>query len=175
MQSQKLTFWSLHINPPTSYSHFNQTMNILKPLLFSLTFALFAGCSTTQEIVLAKASPSKKVVTVAQIPEDGNSTQMNANLEAALLKEGVTLKAPLPAGTRKSPAADAIISYVDVWRWDLAMYLKSLNIRMYDAESGDLLVTGQWNDSPLHGFRDAKLTVETVVSDMFKKLRAATR
>jgi hypothetical protein len=141
-------------------------------LLVTLTF--LSGCSTTQEIVLAKA-PGKKVTTIAQVPEADNSAQMNSNLEAALLKEGISLKAPLAAGTRKSPDVDAIISYADVWRWDLVMYLKSFTVRLYDAETGDLLVTGQWNDSQLHGFRDAKLAMQSVVSELFAKLRAATK
>lgn len=143
---------------------------------FALAFSLLflTGCSTTQEVVLAKAAPRKSVKTVAQVPEEDNSPEMNSNLEFALQKEGLSLKAPLPSGTRKSGDVDAIVSYVDVWRWDLAMYLKALSVRLYDAETGDLLVTGQWNDSPLHAFRDAKLVMQTVVTDMMAKLRAAT-
>jgi len=149
----------------------------MRPLttLLILTFALLAGCSTTQEIVLAKATPTKKVTTVAQVPDADNSPQMNGNLEAALQKEGLSLKAPLPAGTRKSNEVDAIVSYVDVWRWDLVMYLKGLTVRLYDAETGDLLVTGQWSDSQLHAFRDAKVAMQDVVSGMLEKLRAATK
>jgi len=148
----------------------------MRPLttLLILTFALLAGCSTTQEIVLAKATPTKNVTTVAQVPDADNSPQMNGNLEAALQKEGLSLKAPLPAGTRKSNEVDAIVSYVDVWRWDLVMYLKGLTVRLYDAETGDLLVTGQWSDSQLHAFRDAKVAMQDVVSGMLEKLRAAT-
>ena len=55
------------------------------------------------------------------------------------------------------------------------MYLQKLSVRMYDAESGDLLITGNWGDSPLLGFRDAKLVVENVVNDMLAKLRTAAR
>jgi hypothetical protein len=150
-------------------------MRLVLTTALAVTLAFLSGCSTTQEIVLAKTNPGKKVATVAQVPEPDNSAQMNANLETALQKEGLSLKAPLAAGTRKSPEVDAIISYVDVWRWDLAMYLKSFTVRLYDADNGDLLVTGQWNDSQLHGFRDAKLAMQSVISEMFAKLRAATK
>jgi len=150
-------------------------MRLLPSSFIALTFALLVGCSTTQEVVLAKANPTKRVQTIAQIPDADNSPQMNANLEAALQKEGLSLKAPLPAGTRKSNEVDAIVSYVDVWRWDLVMYLKGLTVRLYDAETGDLLITGQWNDSTLHAFRDAKGVMQGVVSDMMAKLRAATK
>jgi hypothetical protein len=150
-------------------------MRLVLTTALVLTLTFLSGCSTTQEVVLAKANPSKKVTTIAQVLEADNSTQMNSNLEVALQKEGLSLKAPLAAGTRKSPDVDAIISYVDVWRWDLAMYLKSFTVRLYDAETGDLLATGEWNDSPLHAFRDAKLAMQGVVSDMFAKLRVATK
>ena len=100
---------------------------------------------------------------------------MNGNLEAALLKQGFELKTPLQAGTRKSADADALISYVDVWRWDIVMYLRSLSVRLYDAQSGDLLVSGEWKDSPAHGFRDAKVVMDGLVTEVFAKLKAATK
>lgn len=77
------------------------------------------------------------------------------------------------AGTRGNPPADANVSYVDVWRWDVTMYLKSLRIRMFDGRTGDLLASGEWSDSDLHGFRDAKGVVGDLVAEMMAKLRAA--
>lgn len=145
-----------------------------------LVVAIFAlmtigGCSTTQDIFLAKVEYKKKISTVVHVLAADNSPDMNKNLESALIKEGFAIKAPLPEGTRKSAEADAVVSYADVWRWDLVMYLRSLTVRLYDAETGDLLASGDWKDSPLHGFRDSKLVVEGVVSEMFAKLRAATK
>ena len=100
---------------------------------------------------------------------------MTSHLEEALRKEGVTLKGQVASGVQKAKDVGAVVSYVDVWRWDLVMYLQKLSIRLYDAESGDLLATGNWSDSPLHGFRDAKLVVEGVVKEMLTKLRTAAQ
>ena len=152
-------------------------MNIKSLFITTLAIAsyLLVGCSTTQEVTLAKLAPSKKIVSVAQVADADNSTQMNGNLEAALQKEGLSLKAPLPLGTKKSADVDALVSYVDYWRWDLAMYMKNLTVNLYDAETGDLLVSGRWNDSTLHGFRDAKVIMQGLVSEMLAKLRAATK
>lgn len=144
--------------------------------LFMLATTVFVtGCSTTQEITLAKAEPTKKISKVIQVLEADNSAQMNVNLEAALQKQGFAIKAPLPAGMRKSVDADALISYVDVWRWDVVMYLRSLSVKLYDAQSGDLLVSGEWKDSPMHGFRDAKVVMDGLVTEVFTKLKAATK
>jgi hypothetical protein len=141
----------------------------------AIASSLLVGCSTTQEVTLAKLAPSKKIVSVAQAADADNSTQMNGSLEAALQKEGLSLKAPLALGTRKSADVDALVSYVDYWRWDLAMYMKNLTVNLYDAETGDLLVSGRWNDSTLHGFRDAKVIMQGLVSEMLAKLKAATK
>jgi hypothetical protein len=138
----------------------------------ALVLAL-SGCATRQQTMLGKASPPA-ITTVTLVPAAGNSPEMNANLEAALLQQGLQIKAPLPAGSRGNSLADATVSYVDVWRWDVSMYLKSLKIRFIDARTGDLLASGEWNDSDLHGFRDAKAVMGDLVADMVAKLRAAS-
>lgn len=131
------------------------------------------GCSTTQNVMLAKISPTRQISTVAQVPEDGNSREMDDNLDQALMAQGMTIKAQLPAGTRKASDVDAIVSYTDVWRWDITMYLQSISIRLFDAQTGDLLASGNWHDSAMHGFRDAKQVVKTLVDQMFAKVREA--
>jgi hypothetical protein len=139
--------------------------------LAAVALALLAGCSTTQEITLGTHVPTKPMVTVAQIPNDGNSSQMTSLLEAALLKEKLAVVGALPAGTRTAPNLDALVSYTDVWRWDLVMYLKHLTVQLYDAETGQLVALGRWSDSPLHGFRDPKTVMEKLISDLFTKVR----
>jgi hypothetical protein len=149
-------------------------MKISTTLGILLASVSLFGCATSKDVLLAKATPTHQVRTVAQAIQEDNSSDMNTNLQSALTKEGIVLKAPLPAGTRKATDVDAIVSYSDVWRWDLVMYLKSVSIQLFDAQSGDLLVTGSWNDSTLHGFRDSKEIVQNLVDEMFDKLRSAT-
>ncbi len=131
------------------------------------------GCSTTQQVTLTKAAPAAPIATVAQVWAEGNSAQMDTNLDAALVKAGLTVKPRLPAGTTTAPGIDALVSYVDVWRWDVVMYMKDLNVKVHDARTGDLLAIGTWSDSALHGYRDAKLVMEGLVAEVFGKLRGA--
>ena len=147
-----------------------------KAIIFCIAIASFTlfGCATKEDVMLAKATPTHQVKSVAQALQEDNSSDMNTNLQTALSKEGLTIKTPLPTGTRKSSDVDAIVSYSDVWRWDLVMYLKSVSIQLFDAQSGDLLVSGNWNNSAFHGFQDSKVVVQNLVSDMFDKLRSAT-
>ena len=55
------------------------------------------------------------------------------------------------------------------------MYLRSLSVRMYDAETGDLLVLGEWKNSAFHGFQDSKIVMQGLVSEMLTKLRTTTK
>lgn len=150
-------------------------MKKLALIIISASTFLLAGCVTgSQGVLLVKASPTREVVRVAQMPEKGNSANMDANFAAALKIEGLTVMPMLPPKTRKSPDVDAIVSYIDVWRWDLVMYLKSISIRFYDAETGDLLITGDWSNSKPHGFRDPKEVTQGLVREMLTELRSAS-
>ena len=149
-------------------------MRALISSLILVAVVLSSGCSTSQQVRLAKTDP-RAIVSVAQAPQDGNSPEMSGYLTRALQSHGLAVKAPLAAGTRTAPDVDAIVSYGDVWRWDLAMYLRSLSIQIYDAKNGDLLVMGEWKDSALHGFRDANATMQGLVAEMVTKLRTASK
>ena len=139
----------------------------------AIAAALFlSACATHQDVLLAKPVPPS-IVSVAQVPSDGNSEAMDGALRNALVQNGFTLRAPLPAGTRQSSEVDAIVSYVDVWRWDIVMYLQSVAVKIFDARNGDLLVTGDWKNSAFHGFQDEKRVVSELVAEMTAKLRAA--
>jgi hypothetical protein len=145
---------------------------IFRSALAAIALVLLAGCSTTQEITLG-AAVQKNLSTIALVPSDGNSSQMNSLLEAALLKEQLTVVGALPPGTRTAPGIDALVSYTDIWRWDLVMYLKHLTVQLYDAQTGQLLALGQWSDSPLHGFRNPKTVMEGLISDLVARVRGA--
>ncbi len=134
-------------------------------------FAMLGACSTTQDVHVAKYGSIKPINSVSQVADAGNSTSADTHLHSALIKEGLNVKASLPQGTRRSQDVDALVSYIDVWRWDLVMYLQSLSVRIFDAQSGDLLISGQWKDSPLHGFRNAEEVMQGLVSEMMQKLR----
>ena len=139
-----------------------------------LLCALMTGCATSQNVTLAQDSPSKPIKTAALVPQDGNSAVMDTNLQAALMAQGVTPKSALPVSTRKSADVDAIVTYTDVWRWDVVMYLKSITINVSDAASGNLLAMGRWDNSAFHGFQDAKQVTGDLMAEMFAKLKTST-
>jgi hypothetical protein len=141
-----------------------KTVNSLLAAFFLLLGV--AGCSSTQQVTLARQSINHDVKTVFHVRSENDSSDMDKNLDLAIQHAGLQLKGVLPAGTVQSDKADALISYYDVWRWDLVMYLKSVRINLFDAKSGDLLVTGSWDNSALHSFPNSTKIVDDLVHSM---------
>ncbi|MDH5833406.1 hypothetical protein [Luteimonas kalidii] len=138
-----------------------------------LAALLLSACATHQDVLLAKSVPPP-IVTVAAVASDGNSPEMDASVRNALIQNGFSVQAPLPAGTRTSDQVDALVTYVDVWRWDIVMYLQSVAIKLFDARTGDLLVTGDWKNSAFHGYQDEDSIVRGLITDMATRLKTAT-
>lgn len=135
-----------------------------------LVCAALAGCSTTSNVMMGNPDQTKPIHTVAFTPQGGNSADMDNYIQRDLLSRGVDVKAMAAPGTRKMTNVDAVVSYSDTWRWDLVMYLKSLDISIFDASSGSLLISGHWENSALHGFQDPAGVINQVMDEMFSKM-----
>jgi hypothetical protein len=132
---------------------------------------LMTGCATSQNVTLAQLTTAKPIASAALVPQEGNAPDMDTNIRSALMAQGVTPQAALPAGTRKNADVDALVSYTAVWHWDLVMYLRTLTINISDAATGNLLAMARWDNSAFHGFQDAKQVTSDLVADMFGKLK----
>ncbi len=150
-------------------------MQLARHVAIGLILIASAGCSTTQQVTLTNSTPGQPITTVSQVSAEGNSAQMDTHLEAALAQAGLTVKGKLPAGTTTATEVDALVSYVDVWRWDVVMYMKDLSVKVHDARTGNLLAVGTWADSALHGYRDAKLVMQGLVAEVMGKLRGGAK
>jgi hypothetical protein len=93
---------------------------------------------------------------------------MDAHLQRELLRHGLSVTVGPEAGATGD--AQLIVRYTDNWRWDLAMYLRSFDVMVFDAHSKVLLATGSWKDSAMHGFHSADKVVAQVVDQTFSKL-----
>ncbi len=138
-------------------------------VILSLVVVL-SGCGTTRHVTLGQLGPQPRIATAAFIPQEGNSPEMDSYMQQQLLSYGITLKSPLPAGTRLSQEVDVIVAYSDVWSWDLLMYLNSLTINLFHGPTGNLLVTGRWDNSVFHGFQNPRHVIKELFDDIFSKL-----
>lgn len=88
----------------------------------------------------------------------------------ALATQGVALSGQLPSGVLKTDKADAVVSYQDVWRWDITTYLQSISINFYNAQTGELMITGRWRDSFFHTWNRGESVSKDLVAEMLAKL-----
>lgn len=131
---------------------------------------LFAGCGGSYTVTRTAAKAPEQIRSASLSRQDGNSSEVTGYVTDALVTQGVVIKS-IPANKgNKSGDVDAVVSYSDVWRWDLVMYLKSMSISIYNANTGELLVSGKWADSLFHAFHRGEMVANELLSQMFAKL-----
>jgi hypothetical protein len=82
------------------------------------------------------------------------SSDVDTELQKELLRHGFDVSVG-PDGNAPA-SAELIIKYVDDWKWDLTMYLRSFDVMVFDAKSKVLLASGTWKNSPLHGYHSVE-------------------
>jgi hypothetical protein len=145
-------------------------MRINNAIVILALVVFLSGCATTRHVTFGQLGPQPKIKTAALIPQEGNSPEMDSYMQQQLLSYGITLKRPLPAGTRQSQDVDAIVAYSDVWSWDVLMYLNSLTITLFHGPTGNIIVTGRWDNSVFHGFQNPRDVIKELLDDIFSKL-----
>jgi len=126
---------------------------------------LLEGCSTVNPASIQANSKLRSMQSAYVYTHGGSSADMDAEVQEALINRGLTVRAGPEEG--KPTDVDFYVRYADSWRWDLAMYLKSLHIQFYDAKSGALLASGSFSNSFLHSFPDPGQKISEVVATMF--------
>ncbi len=134
-------------------------------------FSLLGGCGGAQSVTRTSVSAPEQIRTVSFSPQAGNSSEVDAYLSDALLMQGVVSGPVVATSARKSVDSDMVLTYIDVWRWDMTMYLQSISINLYDGKTGQLLVSGRWRDSFIHAFHRGESVTKELIAEMFGKLK----
>jgi hypothetical protein len=148
----------------------------MRKIYFVLLAAIaLAGCGGDYYITRTDKVPPEQIRTAAIAPSEGNSGEVTTYLSDALQAAGIGVVQPLPRGTTKSSHVDAVVTYADVWRWDMVTYMQSISINLYNARSGELLASGRWRDSKLHSFNRGEAVSKQLIWDMLQKLREESK
>lgn len=129
------------------------------------------GCGGNITVTRTSAKAPEQIRSVSFAAQSGNSTEVSSYISEALASQGVATGSITPRQAFKSNDVDAIVSYVDVWRWDIVTYLKSIAISLYNAKTGELLVTGRWSDSLFHTYFRGDSVSKNLINEMFAKLQ----
>jgi len=136
----------------------------------SIVALSLAGCGGTTTVTRTSAKVPEQIRTAAFSPQAGNSAEVTGYISDALASKGVATGTSAAIQGHKSSNVDTVVSYVDVWRWDIVTYLKSIAISLYNAKTGELLVTGRWTDSLLHTYFRGDSVSRDLINQMFEKL-----
>jgi hypothetical protein len=143
-------------------------MNRIAASCLAFVALTLVGCATSNNVVVNPGAHAP--VTSAYVVAHGdNSADMDASIQRALMARGIRVAAG-PDG--QATDTDVLVRYADNWQWDMVMYLRALDIQVYDAKSGTLLGSGAWKNSALHGYHDRDKVVTNVVDELLTKLRA---
>lgn len=137
-------------------------------VLIALVASSLAGCATTSGVVVNPAIAKARYQSAYVVVHGDRSSDMDALLQRELLRRGLSIT----VGSETGATGDAqlIVGYADDWKWDLAMYLRSFDVMVFDGHSKVLLATGSWKNSSLHGFHSADKVVAQVVDQTFSRL-----
>lgn len=128
------------------------------------------ACATTTEIDVVPRSSQTPVHSVYLVVHEGSSSDVDADIRRALLHRGL-LETEGTDDTIQNKNVDLVVKYGDQWRWDLTMYLKSIDIELFDGKTGALIAESSWKNSALHGFPNAEDVVDDLVNQTFDKMK----
>ena len=136
-------------------------------LLAALTTvaATTTGCAINRATATVDPSVnlgSLKAMHVAKQPKDDNG--INVLIAEKLRSRGYSVT----TGSEKPSALDAVVTYIDRWRWDITMYMLELTITIRDPGNDYPLATGKSYHTSLTRMSPSEM-VDEVLNNIFKE------
>ncbi|HKU19301.1 MAG TPA: hypothetical protein VJP80_08675 [Candidatus Saccharimonadales bacterium] len=137
-----------------------------------LVIVLISGCTATSNVVLNPTETGRTFTSVYLVTHGGHSVDMDNAFRKALMQRG--LKVTEGETEPQTKSTDLVVKYDDTWRWDIAMYLLSLDVQIYDSKTGALVAESEWHNSPAHTWPNVDTVVGQLMQQTFNKLNAKT-
>ena len=136
-------------------------------LLAALTTvaATTTGCAINRATATVDPSVnlgSLKAMHVAKQPKDDNG--INVLIAEKLRSRGYNVT----TGSEKPSAVDAVVTYIDRWRWDITMYMLELTITIRDPANDYPLASGKSYHTSLTRMSPSEM-VDEVLNNIFKE------
>lgn len=109
--------------------------------MFLLLGALaLTGCANTSKATLTPGSDLSTIKTVYVVKQAKDKRDIDVLIKNSLEKRGY--KVVLGPELSTPYAADAAVTYIDKWMWDITMYMIELTINIRDPKTGFPLASG---------------------------------
>lgn len=127
--------------------------------------ALSASCSFVKEGRVNQPAIVSKAKSAYVVRHENSTRDIDKYLESALADKGLRVTSgPISA---KPAGADIYVEYVDRWKWDMAMYLWSLDVFVRNNRNGELVATGNFHQGFPHSFPNPEQKSKEVVDTIF--------
>ena len=124
------------------------------------------GCANRATARVDPSSDLKTLKTMHVVKIPNETAGISTLIADDLRKRGYTVS----ESSEKATTADAIVTYVDRWMWDITMYLLELTITIRDAKTEFPMASG----NSLHGSltrKSAPEMVEEVMGNIFNEAK----
>jgi len=136
-------------------------------LIVSAIMALsLVGCANRATARIDPSSDLKSVKTMHVVKIPNETAGISTLIAEDLRRRGYTVS----ESTENISTADAVVTYIDRWMWDITMYLLELTITIRDAKTEFPMASG----NSLHGSltrKSAPEMVEEVMSNIFNEAK----
>lgn len=109
-------------------------------LLLLLGALALTGCANTSKAMLSPGTDLSAIKTVYVVKQPKDKHDIDVLIKTSLEKRGY--KVVLGPELNTPYAADAAVTYVDKWHWDLTLYMIELTINVRDPKTGFPLASG---------------------------------
>jgi len=144
----------------------SNTKPLSKWLLPLILVLLGSGCSTVEKGKRYGDAPLKTFKTAYVVMTQTANWDIGMYIREALADRGVDVT----AGRMQDKPADVAfyVTYVDRRKWDVAMYLDSLEIQFSDGATGKLLASGSFRNRFFHSFPNERQKTIEVINTMYE-------
>lgn len=137
----------------------------LAPVIFcALLFA--SGCSNRATATLSPGAELGRLKTYYVVHQPKDTHEIHNLIRDRIVKEGLTATAGPELAQASSYQADAVVTYVDRWMWDITLYLLELTVTLRDATNNFPLAVGNSYHTSLTRKSPVEM-VEEVMTNIF--------
>ncbi|PYI91205.1 MAG: hypothetical protein DME97_14750 [Verrucomicrobia bacterium] len=140
-------------------------------LLFVFCSFLFASCAGTS--VTVHAPPAKRSYSTAEIyNSDTKHPELSQQITRAVafeLRSRGVIATIRDVGDAPSETVDLLVVHTSDWPWDLARYLASLEIKLVDRNSKEIVGAGTYEGTTWHDFPQPAVIVRNIFEDFDRR------
>ena len=146
-------------------------MNIknLSAVAVVLLLLQIAGCGGRTSVTSAKNDSGNQYKTAYIVRNDQSTRNIDMMIARTLMKRGI--ETSIGPRDQQPMNIDFVVTYSDRWKWDITMYLLSLNIEFTDPSTRKILAMADYKNSKLHGFPNPENTVQNLIQKMLGNVR----